>query len=237
MARTPGGRSRISIGILLSITVHAVALAVVTIEIPEPRSAPGALSIIATAPTAEPPVEPVLQVIEIRPPGTVLPSGGSAGAAAAVPNEPPTASPRALTAAVSPGASPSLRSTGSIELAPRAPVAEFSEVVLASTSGVEADPSDEPVFRPDPRPGRGVVLKSGGSDWQANGSGVGTAGRGYGISLGGLTVTGTGGDCITPGLARPDDTSLTNRRDGGLPDSNRIRGATLGNRGGIRPRR
>lgn len=237
MARTPGGRSRISIGILVSIAVHAVALAMVTIEIPEPPSSRGALSIIATAPVAEPPVEPVIQVIEIRPPGTVLPSGGSAGAGAVAPNDQPVESPRALAADVTPTANPSVRARNSIELAPRAPEAAFTPVVLASSPGAEADSSDEPVFRPDPRPGRGVVLRSGGSDWQTRGSGVGTTGRGYGISSGGFTVTGTGGDCITPGLARPDDTSLTNRKDGGLPGSDRIRGAMPGNRGGIRPRR
>ena len=221
-----------SIAIVLSIAAHAAALAVVKIEIPTVSPSAAGLSVIATAP-APTPVEPPIQVIEIRPPGMVLPAGGAAPAA------PANASIRSSTI---PSASP-IRGPGAtidrpraaIQLAPRAPEAEFARIVVASTAGPDDGGDLGSTFTPDPRPGRGVVLKQGGVDWAAGGSGVGTTGRGRGVSTGGLTVTGTGGDCITPGLARPDDSALTNRKDGGRTGLGRLRDAILGGRGGIRP--
>lgn len=233
MTRTPGSRSRMSIAIVISIAVHAVALAMVRIEIPTTPPTTASLSVIAAVPV-EPPVEPAIQVIEIRPPGMVLPSGGSAPAAPST-NEstplPAVAAARAIIEAEAATVGP--RTT--VELAPRAPETEFAEIVLAATPGTDGGDEGDTAFRPDPRPGRGVVLRQGGSDWRTGGAGTGTIGRGRGASTGGLTVTGTGGDCITPGLVRPGQSTLINRKDGGRTGVGRLRDAIFGGRGGIRP--
>ncbi|MDH3732064.1 MAG: hypothetical protein OEU54_00960 [Gemmatimonadota bacterium] len=227
MARTPGTRTPIAIGLLVSLAAHLAVLAMVAIDIPETPVTSPMLTWIEVAP-AEPAseLEPAIQVIEIRPPGMSLPSGGSSGAtgrsapddgggAMAVANL-VTAGTRHLDA---PGRS-------SAELAPKAPAVDVTPVVLASASAGGADDEDEPSAR---RPGRGVVLREGGASGGSGFSGNGRFGRGFGGSTGGVTVIGPGGDCITPGSGTPVGLSIPN---GPTPFSGNGGRATRGRTGG-----
>ena len=228
MTRNPGGRTRIAIGLLVSLVAHAAAIAVVSIEIPTPAPSPVLTWVEATPSPPESEPEKPLQVYEIRPPGMSLPSGGSAAATkqaddggGAVVIAPPAAA-----------ASPRLDAPGSssIELAPKASPVEVSPIVLAAAPAGGADDESTEKAR---RPGRGVVLRAEGSSGETGASGRGTTGRGFGGSTGGVTIIGPGGDCITPGSGTPTGLGLPG---GPTPFAGNGGRATRGRVGGGLPR-
>ncbi|MDX1395677.1 MAG: hypothetical protein R3195_14945 [Gemmatimonadota bacterium] len=205
MARTPSTRARVVIGLIVSVAVHAAALSLVTIDIPQPGD--GRIELVLVA--AEPPeaeTSPPIRVIEIRPPGTRLPSGGGASGETVETTArrvDPGAS--AVLAAVVPRPARPVRDGGlsRVALAPPAPLNPAATVVLASAPVVSSEDDDASVPR---RPGRGVVLRGPGESGGAGSIGSGSAGRGIGPGTGGVTITGPGGDCITPGKALPGRT-------------------------------
>jgi hypothetical protein len=212
MARTPPGRGPLAVGLLISLGAHVAALALVKLDVPEVSSTE--LEIVRAATPGRPaPPEPVMQVVEIRPPGMNLPSGGAGGGdrggrpARAV--DPGAAISLASSAPV-PRAS-STRGASTVSLAARAPVVPVLTVALAaSPAGAEVDEQAQ-VAR---RPGRGVVLRGSGTSASEGSSARsrGATGRGLGTNSGGLTIVGPGGDCITPGASLPTLLQIPDQR-------------------------
>lgn len=233
MARNPAGRTPIAVGLFISVAAHVAALVIVKLDVPEP-STTAQLTWVQTVPAEPAPdPEPPIQIIEIRPPGMSLPSGGSAGSSEAAP-ESTDGGALAVTNVVQSGPR-RLDAPGrsSVELAPRAPAVDVTPVVLASLpSGGEAEDRDE---RKGQRPGRGVVLRQDGASGGSGSSGMGRTGRGIGLGTGGVTVIGPGGDCITPGSSTPVGLSIPNSPTPFTGNGGRAtRGRTGGGYSGIR---
>jgi len=213
MARTPPDRIPLAVGLLISLAVHLAALAVVKLDVPETTSTRLEIVQPATPERAAPP-EPVMQVVEIRPPGMTLPSGGAGGddrggrTARAI--DPGAAISLASSAPVP--RTTAARGISTVSLAARAPVVSTLTVTLAASPADDPDVDDEaPATR---RPGRGVVLKGAGASAGSGTPGRGATGRGLGTESGGLTIIGPGGDCITPGASLPTLLRIPNQRSG-----------------------
>lgn len=185
-------RRRTFVSIAISGAVHAALLAWVVVDVPASDTPIDRAAIRAPAPVRAA-VDRPIQVVQIRPPGVALPSGGAstrtAEAPPSIPAEPVATAPKLSAAATAPGAM----------LASLTPVESSSSWSLPAPAG-EPEETAEATGRPN----RGVILRG-----RAGGGQVASGGRGTGSSTGGLgsgvgvTIVGPGGDCITPGLAVP----------------------------------
>ncbi|MFV1986510.1 MAG: hypothetical protein ACC682_04475 [Gemmatimonadota bacterium] len=233
MARTTPGRIPLAVGLSISLVAHLTALAFVKIDVPDMSSTRLEMVPVVIAERAAPP-RPAIQVVEIRPPGMSLPSGGSRGGVR-------TAAPART---VDPGASVSLvsstpvprrsatRGVSTVSLAARVPVVSILTVALATS--LEGGPDLDEEATVARRPGRGVVLRGAGVSGGSGAPSRGLAGRGLGTGSGGVTIIGPGGDCITLGSSLPTLLRLPGERP---PNGTVARGAPASIGGsGFRPR-
>ena len=204
MARTQSGRAPLAIGLSISLVAHLTALSFVKLDVPEMSSTPIEIVPVVTTERAAPP-RPVIQMVQIRPPGMSLPSGGTGGGER---SDAParTVDPGAAVSLVSPAPAPAPRTSATrgvstVSLAARAPAVSILTVALATS--VEGGPDLDEEATVARRPGRGVVLRGAGVSGGSGGPIRGDAGRGLGTGSGGVTIIGPGGDCITPGSSLP----------------------------------
>lgn len=189
-----GATRRTLVSLAISGALHAGLLAWVVVDIPVSDASIDRAPIRAPAPApVRAAADRPIQVVQIRPPGVALPSGGAATRTAeappSVPVEPAATAPRPSRAVTAPGA----------VLASLTPVESSSSWSLPSPSGEPEETADT-----TGRPNRGVILRgrAGGGDAPSDGRGAGSSTGGLGSGVG-VTIVGPGGDCITPGLAIP----------------------------------